>query len=150
MPAKKPERTPLEQAENEAFARKLTGFMAQKGFSQSDLARAVWGTVTDTRGRDVARNRDRISHYVRGSQMPESRTLKALAEALGVEVTDLSPKIGTAGGAQKPPPYSFTVVGGRSDVAMLTVHHLVPTRLAAEIVMMLSKAEPVAPNGLPT
>lgn len=41
--------------EYEDFARRLVDAMARKGMSQSDLARAVWGSTTDTRGRDVAR-----------------------------------------------------------------------------------------------
>lgn len=43
--------TALEQAELAAFSRKLNELMARAGMSQSDVARALWGSVTDTRAR---------------------------------------------------------------------------------------------------
>jgi transcriptional regulator with XRE-family HTH domain len=66
------------------FAATLRAAMRVNGFSKSELARRVWGTTKDTRGYDVARNRDRIGHYLNGTSYPEPDNLVKLAEALGV------------------------------------------------------------------
>lgn len=137
----KPIRTPLEKLELSEFSKRLTDLMARRGLSQSDVARAIWGTVTDVRGRDVARNRDRVSHYVRGSQMPEPKTLSALAKVLGVELADLNPALdrdGVGRGAEQP---LLTVVGGRPDMAVLSVNRMVPMKVAVKILQLLSEVD---------
>lgn len=138
-----PTRTHAEQTVLQAFAKRLTELMARRGLSQSDLARAIWGNRIDNRGRDVAVNRDRISHYVRGSQMPEAKTLKLLAQALGVEPADLHPPLDRAVGPKNPPSMAMTAVGGRPDVALLTVNRLVPLGVAVEVLRMLANAAEV-------
>ncbi|MCB8829045.1 hypothetical protein LJD47_28955, partial [Escherichia coli] len=47
------------QIQNENFARRLQQLMVERGLSQSDLARTIWGETTNADGRTVARNRDR-------------------------------------------------------------------------------------------
>ena len=59
------------------------------GINSSELARRVWGTVRDKRGYAVARNRDRISHYLRGHSYPNQENLQKIADALGVTVSEL-------------------------------------------------------------
>jgi transcriptional regulator with XRE-family HTH domain len=137
----KPIRTPLEKLELSEFSKRLTDLMARRGLSQSDVARAIWGTTTDGRGREVARNRDRLSHYVRGSQMPEPKTMSALAKVLGVEMADLNPALDrdAAGrGAEQP---LLTMVGGRTDMAVLSINRMVPLKLAVQILQLLSEAD---------
>lgn len=56
----------------------------------SEVARRVWGTTVDSRGRTVARNRDRIGHYLAGTSYPEPDNLEALAKAVDVSVEALS------------------------------------------------------------
>lgn len=58
--------------------------MAARGFNRSDVARAIWGTVPDNRGYDVARNRDRIGAYLRGSSYPSLDTKYELAKVFDV------------------------------------------------------------------
>jgi transcriptional regulator with XRE-family HTH domain len=80
------------------FAATLRAAMRVKGFSKSELARRVWGTTKDTRGYDVARNRDRIGHYLNGTSYPEPDNLVKLAEALGVapeQLLDPARRVGT-------------------------------------------------------
>ena len=136
--------------ENEAFARKLNDLMARRGLSQSDLARTVWGSTVDTRGKDVARNRDRISHYVRGSQMPAPRTLKLLADALGVPVHELvpglgaPPSVGVGAGVSPATELGLTVVAGQDGFAWLTVNKVVPWGLGVRILALIAEGGPAA------
>lgn len=60
----------------------------------------IWGTTKDKRGYDVARNRDRIGHYLRGNSYPDRENLLKLADALGIAPKRLD---GTRrDGSQKP------------------------------------------------
>lgn len=58
--------------------------MLEKRISASDLAREVWGSKTDGRGYEVAKNRDRIGHYLSGKSFPERENLTKIAKVLGV------------------------------------------------------------------
>lgn len=133
------DRSPMERAELDAFAKTLNELMAVKGMSQSDVARAIWGSVTDNRGRDVARNRDRISNYCRGQQLPEPKTVRALAELFGVQVVDLHPPLALPPGPRAAPDMTMAVVGGRPDMALLTVNKMVPLRLAVQVLALLAE-----------
>lgn len=136
-------RSPMERAELAAFARKLNELMTRAGMSQSDLARQLWGSVTDTRGRDVARNRDRISHYVRGNQLPEARTMKKLADVFGVDVADLNPALARAevrDGRGPPAEVSLSMVAGTGR-GLLTVNKMVPADVAVKILAMLTESD---------
>ena len=68
-----------------SFAATLRQLMLDRKMSRSMLARKVWGTVKDKRGYDVARNRDRIGHYLTGKSFPAPDNLKKIAKALGAE-----------------------------------------------------------------
>jgi transcriptional regulator with XRE-family HTH domain len=64
--------------------------MLKQGLSASEVARRVWGSTKDKRGYDVARNRDRIGHYLAGTSYPEPENLQLLADALGLPIEDLA------------------------------------------------------------
>jgi transcriptional regulator with XRE-family HTH domain len=76
--------------EYQAFAEKLSAIMAKLGLSPSEVARRTWGSHTDKRGYSVARNRDRIGHYLAGTSYPGEINLKKLADVLGVPVETLA------------------------------------------------------------
>lgn len=76
-----------------AFGGRLQALLKEKGWSQSDLARAAYGLTTDKDGYKVAKHRDRISAYVRGEQYPDPVNLKLVADALGVPEEDLMPEV---------------------------------------------------------
>lgn len=59
------------------FGRRLRGLLAQRGWSQSELARRA------------RIGRDNISGYVRGQNLPGPTILNRIAEALGVGVSEL-------------------------------------------------------------
>ena len=120
------------------FGRRLVDLMARKGLSQSDLARAIWGSVPDTRGHDTARNRDRISQYARGLQMPEPKTLAKIADELGVTPADLNPALDRPGDRKLEEPM-LTMVGGRPDLALLTISRVMPMKDALDILAIIMR-----------
>ena len=61
-----------------------------RGYSQSELARKVWGSIPTKAGRLVARNRDRISVYEKGKSRPRQHHLEAIATTLGVRADELA------------------------------------------------------------
>src|SRR3954468_1996641 len=84
------QKTTSQQKRYQAFADKLRDAMTRANVNASEVARRVWGTAKDKRGYDVARNRDRIGHYLSGSSYPEPENLARLAEAVGVTVEELA------------------------------------------------------------
>src|SRR5580765_5276428 len=76
--------------EYKPFADALREAMTKGNLSASEVARRVWGITKDRRGYDVARNRDRIGHYLAGTSYPEPENLKGLANAVGLTVEDLA------------------------------------------------------------
>lgn len=115
--------------------------MVQRGLSQSDLAREVWGTTTDTRGYTVAKNRDRIGAYLRGESLPEPQNLARLAEALGTKTEELAPDIVAATVDREAPELALTMVAGHPDKAHLQINKLVPIGLAVKIMGLLTEGE---------
>lgn len=134
-------RTSQERLELQQFARRLHILMVERGLSQSDLAREIWGGAEDRRGYKVAKNRDRISAYLRGTALPEAENLALIAKALGVEVTDLAPDMTAAAIDRANPEVSMTTIAGHADKTHLRVNKLVPMTVAAQIIALLSKAE---------
>jgi transcriptional regulator with XRE-family HTH domain len=134
----------------EAFARRLFELMAERGLSQSDLARKIWGETKDTKGYPVARNRDRIGNYLRGRSYPEQANLKLLAEALEVSVEDIIP------GANLPPVdqqglkstrtpdvtvETLPSKAGEPAQALLTVRKVLPMSVVVQVLGLIHQEE---------
>lgn len=132
--------TTIETHEMQNFARRLHELMSAKGLSQSDLAAAIWGRTTDSRGYDVARNRDRISVYLKGLSYPDSKNVKALADALGTTPEELAPDIYAAAVDREHPAISINGVAGSLDKVHVRVDALLPMAAAAEIAAIVAKA----------
>lgn len=133
-------RQPIEQHEIENFARRVFKYMTEKGFSQSDLAREIWGETTDARGYKVAKGRDKISTYLRGQTVPDPKNMQALAAALDVSVEDLAPDVTRDTFARENPEVSLTAVAGHPDRAYLVVNKVVPMDVAAKVLSILTAA----------
>ena len=95
------------------FADVLMGHMLDaNAMRQSELARRMWGEVPNRRGNMVARGRDRIGHYLRGTSYPNPANLQKIADVFGVPVAELAsarrppgkrvPSIAEAKGKQLP------------------------------------------------
>lgn len=136
-----PGRTQIERLELQNFARRLHELMAAKGLSQSDLARAVWGKGVDSRGYDVAQNRDRISSYLKGRSVPEPGNMAKIAKHLGVSVTELAPDAVASAVDRADPAFSMTVIAGHADKTHLRVNQLVNMTTAVKIAALLSEDE---------
>lgn len=79
------------QAELHEFARRLREARIAKDWSQSALARAVWGTRTTDAGLTVAKNRELISVYEAAKSWPAPADLAKIATALNVPPEELAP-----------------------------------------------------------
>ena len=132
-------RTASERLELQAFARKLHALMTERGLSQSDLAREIWGGTSDGRGYKVAKNRDRISAYLRGTAKPEAENLKLIAKALGVPVSELAEDMTASAIDRANPEVSMTTIAGHTDRTLLRINKLVSMRLAGKIIAMISE-----------
>lgn len=128
---------PIDPAQD--FARRLYRHMNAKGWTNSDLARSVWGERTNARGYVEAKGRDRISVYLKGETIPEATTLKMLAEALGVDEADLCPSRLKSALAWEPQSVSLAVAPGHPDKGRLQIDRIIPFTLAAKIISLLAE-----------
>lgn len=131
-------KTPIETHALQEFGRKLHALLIAKGLSQSDLAREVWGATKDTRGYNVARNRDRISAYVSGKSIPEPQNLARIAQVLGVSPEELAPDIMAASVDRERPEMAMTMVAGHPDKVHLVVDKLVSLSVASRVVAIIA------------
>lgn len=121
------------------FANRLQEMRKAKGWNQSDLARAVWGELTTKDGRQVARNRDRISAYEMGKSWPDPHNLQAIAKALEVKPEDLAPDITASTVERQNPALSITQIAGHSDKVHLVVNQLVSMDTATQVMAILNR-----------
>lgn len=120
------------------FSIKLQRLMVERNISQSDLARVVWGERVDPKtGYNVAKNRDAISNYLRGTRMPEPRNLAKIATALGVEPDELAPEVIPSGEASGPAELSVTQLPKHPNKVLLEIHKVVPFSTASKIMALL-------------
>jgi transcriptional regulator with XRE-family HTH domain len=136
-----PGRSPFEELEVQQFSRKLAQLMRAKGWSQSDLARAVWGE----NDKGYGRNRDRISVYLQGRGYPDPKNLGLIAEALEVSAEELAPDLTAATIDKERPELAMTQVAGHPDKVLLRVNKLVPATVAAEVIAILVKHQSPVP-----
>jgi transcriptional regulator with XRE-family HTH domain len=125
------------QMELEQFANRLHAARIAKGWSQSDLARRVWGELTTKAGRKVARNRDRISAYEKGKSWPDPHNLKKIAEALGMTEAELAPDILGSTVERQNPEFAMTVIAGHADKVHLKVNKMVRWDTATKVCQLL-------------
>lgn len=125
----------------QAFARDLFEARQRMGWSQSDLARKVWGETTDGRGYKVARNRDLISVYEKGKAAPTHDNLTKLAKVLGTTADALAPGLlSERNHPSVPPAVQMTVIEGQPDRVRLQINTTIPFELASKIMTLLSQS----------
>jgi transcriptional regulator with XRE-family HTH domain len=104
------------------FGRRLMQLTLEKGWNQSDLARAA------------GLGRDAISTYVRGRSFPEPRSLKRIADALGLSTEQLLPNIvAMAMDADTSPMLEIKQAAGHPDKVFLRINQMVSLQQAAAI-----------------
>jgi transcriptional regulator with XRE-family HTH domain len=124
------------------FKERLYQARTQQGWSQSELARQVWGEIEDSRGYKVAKNRDRISAYERGKSVPERHNLEAMAAVFGVPPEELAPDLTAerAAAEGKTPAIRMTMLEDQQGVVRLQVDLILPLATASQIIAYLSEA----------
>lgn len=111
------------------FGNKLQKLMMEKGWSQSDLARAAAKFMPDKKF-----NRDNVSQYVRGLSFPYPMRLNALAKALGVNPEELRPA-SLPSANDRAPPLDIRAIGDGN--VWLRINQAMPMKLAMKIVALL-------------
>jgi transcriptional regulator with XRE-family HTH domain len=141
-------RTPT-AAQRQEFARRLQTLADAKGWNQSDLARAAFGTVTDGQGYEVARRRDSISSYLRGSTFPDQRSFDALCSALGVAPKELAPFTDLAERDDEGPALEIRQIPGNPGKVWIRLQQIVSLAdalaISAIIVRALAQTSGAAP-----
>ena len=136
------------KAEYLPFAKILREAMMRNGLSASEVARRVWGTSKDNRGYDVAKNRDRIGHYLAGTSYPEAKNLCKLALAVGLTAEDLAIErpLNLTRAREPAGDLRFELFpGGR---ARLQFDRVINSTLALQILTLITENEEVSPNVL--
>jgi hypothetical protein len=113
----------------------------KRGWSASDLARRIWGEVTTRNGKKAARNRAIISAILLKRSWPNPRTLKVIADALGMTVEELTR--GSAAAARARPARAereelFSLTAHDDQRAFLRVNMLLPMDVAKKVLDLIS------------
>ena len=132
-----------------AFADTLRAAMLKHGLSASEVARRIWGPTTDKRGYTVAKNRDRIGHYLAGASYPEPDNLIELAKAVGLDVQDLAidKPVFVAGGGnsyrggRQPGDIQMTVLADHPNKARLVFDRTVDFETAMRVLQIIKEDE---------
>lgn len=141
-------KTQQDLLDQQTFARNLHQALIDKGWSQSDLARKIWGDRTDpVTGYSVAKNRDRISKYIKGSEVPDPKNLARICEALGMSLEELAPNITASIVDREIPEVSMTAITGHLDKVHLHISKLVPLGVASRIISILADLDGGNGNG---
>jgi len=128
--------------EYQDFARKLREAMAAQQLSASDVARAIWGSVPDPRGYEVARNRDRIGAYLAGTGYPSKETLPKLCAAVGLSPDELPPPTRSTAAREPagPADLTFSLLPDHPEICSLYIRKLLPISVGLQILELVNKA----------
>ena len=117
-----------------AFAARIDRLLRDKGWNQSDLARAASQYLP--KGEEF--RRDNVHVYINGRSLPRKKHLTALAKALGVPEDDLLPN--AEGGAKHTPAFHMQSIPDEPGFAWLTVNMKVSNRKALSVLAILEDA----------
>lgn len=107
------------------FGKRLYEQMLKKGWTQSEL------------GRQADLPRDSISVYIRGRSLPTPASLKKLADALGVEETELLPNYVESAIDDDTPMLEMKISPNAPNTAWLRVNRLVTVATAMKVLQLL-------------
>lgn len=128
-----PENAPREVVGVE-FARRLQKAMDEKGWNQSELARAA--TTQMVNGRIT---RDQVSKWINGHSLPGSARLDAVAKAVGMTKDDLLPTRGISPAQGKMPPMDLRDLG--DGQVWLRINQAVSWETSIKIMELLKASE---------
>lgn len=134
-------RTPFQSLNLKDFGRRLAEIRTRLGMSQSDVARATWGTYINSKGKEEVRNRDRISKYEMGVSMPEPQSLTLLCDALGVSVEELAPSlVADTVERERDPAIQIVGVTGHLDKMHVRINTLIPIDMLPALIKLVEDA----------
>ena len=107
------------------FGKRLSNFIAEKDWNQSDLAKAS------------GMGRDSISQYVHGRSVPTPKNLKKLATALGVETDVLFPNYDAQSNAFEEPTFEMKSIEADAEDFWLRINMKVPAEKALAVLQIL-------------
>ena len=113
------------------FGKRLYRLMMDRGWRQSDLARAA----------DLPR--DSVSVYIRGKSLPTPQSLAKLAEALNVPAEELFPNHVESAIDNDIPAFEMKVSPNAPHIAWLRVNRYVSLDVANQIAKILADDKPV-------
>lgn len=114
------------------FAKRLQAKLVEKGWNQSDFARAAAKHMPNKKF-----NRDNVSLYIRAEQLPGPVRLAAMLAALGCTKEELLPTGAVATVDEKAPPPLAMYPTGNPSIVMLHINQAVDQDLALKILGML-------------
>lgn len=133
--------TPEMTVAAERFGRRLAALLTERGWSQSDFAREVWGEIENPKTKHKsARGRDRVSAYINGKSLPSPKLLAEMAKALELTPEQLAPDLAGEAAVREKPSITLTVPAGRPDMVHVQVDLLLPAALAPELLTILNRA----------
>lgn len=118
-----------------SFPDRLARLMREKNMTRAELARHVWGTFTDERGYEVAKNRQSISKYLSGRMSPSEKTKQLLASALGVRYEDIDPNSDPT----NRPGSGITLTQINNRDSRLDLSMILPTEIAGQVVAIVGR-----------
>jgi len=126
--------------EYQVFAKLLREAMHARKMNASDLARAIWGTTTDPRGYDVARNRDRVGAYLAGTGYPSRETLPKLCEAVGLDpnLVPLPTRSSAPREFSGTPDVTFTLMTEHPGICSMYIRKMMPVEIGMKIMELLN------------
>jgi transcriptional regulator with XRE-family HTH domain len=116
------------------FANRLQARMIDKGYRQSDLARAAAANLP----KGTKMGRDSISLYIRGKSLPSPTYLTAIAQALDCKPEDLMPVRGLPTAQEISPPLDVREMSDGN--VWLRINQAVPWSIALEVMTALKRA----------
>lgn len=141
-PAKGASEPKIIRSELEEFAHRLHTELLKRGWSQSDFARRVWEGQTRRVGKyDVVVGRDRISAYINAKAKPEPKTLKMMADALGLTPEELAPSITASVVEKEAPSLEIKMLAEHPDKCLVKVNRLLSLDTAMAIGKLISEEE---------
>jgi transcriptional regulator with XRE-family HTH domain len=122
------------------FKDRLLRARTERGWSQSQLAREIWGSMVDERGYTVAKNRDRISAWEGGRAVPDPQNLQKLCDVLGLTLDQLAPDLVAKSIGKSEPEIQITMGhNGNPNLVLLSVRTFTSLATAMKVGTLLAE-----------
>lgn len=114
----------------DSFAQRLKALREKAGYSQSELARQLFGSSKSSQGYIVANKRERISSWEAGNSVPTRKNTEKLASFFGVPPYYLNPSLKSG--------HESTVKPLGGGVSEINIKRVVPDEVAQKIEALLA------------